>query len=119
MCFQSCEIEDIPTIKVVKMDGKWFTLDNRRLWVFRRLEKRGWCRKIPVIIVNDIPNGRFTTINGGQDIKVRGYPGYRDRDDEDSSDSDKSSSDSDDHCIDSSSDSDDDCIESLDGLKLE
>lgn len=31
-------INDIPKITVCRKDGKWFTLDNRRLWVFRQLE---------------------------------------------------------------------------------
>jgi hypothetical protein len=29
----------IPNISVFKIGGKWFTLDNRRLWVFKKAEE--------------------------------------------------------------------------------
>lgn len=41
-------IEDLPVIDVVWCQQKWvwYTLDNRRLWVFRELEKLGKCQYI-------------------------------------------------------------------------
>ena len=41
-------IEDLPTIDVVWCQKKWvwYTLNNRRLWVFRELEKLGKCQYI-------------------------------------------------------------------------
>lgn len=41
-------IEDVPTIDVVwcKEKWQWYTLNNRRLWVFRELEKKGKCQYI-------------------------------------------------------------------------
>lgn len=41
-------IEDVPTIDVVwcKEKWQWYTLNNRRLWVFRELEKNGKCQYI-------------------------------------------------------------------------
>jgi hypothetical protein len=29
-----CNVQSIPNISVVQRNGKWFTSDNRRLWVF-------------------------------------------------------------------------------------
>ena len=52
--------------------GKWFTADNRRLWVFRDLERLGKCTTIPVRIIINIPVGKFTTKNGGTSVRVRG-----------------------------------------------
>lgn len=41
-------VDDIPKIQVVWSDKhwEWYTLDNRRLWVFQELEKHGSCRMI-------------------------------------------------------------------------
>lgn len=41
-------VEDIPTIDVVWCKEKWvwYTLNNRRLWVLRELEKKGKCQYI-------------------------------------------------------------------------
>jgi hypothetical protein len=41
-----CRISAIPTISVVWRNEKWVTADNRRLWVFRHLEKLGKCTTI-------------------------------------------------------------------------
>ncbi|XP_060572143.1 uncharacterized protein LOC132730274 isoform X2 [Ruditapes philippinarum] len=68
---------DIPTISVAKVGKRWYTADNRRLWVFRKLEELGQCRKIPVDEVDDIPSSKMTTENRGRDIEVRGSPGGR------------------------------------------
>ncbi|KAK3612470.1 hypothetical protein CHS0354_032086 [Potamilus streckersoni] len=77
LCEGRCRIEDIENISVVKKDGMWFTADNRRLWVFRNLERLGKCTKIPVYVTNYIPNHKFTTDNDGESVFVRRNPGGR------------------------------------------
>ena len=63
---------------MVEKNGKFYALDNRRLWVFRELERLGKCKKIPVHVVSDFGRGKkFTTRNGGTSVKVRGDPGGR------------------------------------------
>eukprot|EP00105_Crassostrea_gigas_P034116 XP_019918264.1 PREDICTED: uncharacterized protein LOC109617231 [Crassostrea gigas] len=42
-------IKKIPPMRVCKKDGKWYTLDNRRLWVFRKLEADGHIKDVKVI----------------------------------------------------------------------
>jgi len=59
----------------VQRHGKWVTADNRRLWVFRQLERLGKCDTIPVRITNYIPVGKLTSYNGGESVVVRGSPG--------------------------------------------
>ena len=72
----SCSIHSIPTISVVKKDNKWYTADNRRLWVFRNLERLGKCNEIRVTEGYYIPSSKFTTYNGGESVVVRnGSPG--------------------------------------------
>ncbi|XP_021362102.1 uncharacterized protein LOC110455953 [Mizuhopecten yessoensis] len=66
-----CNISDIPTIKVVNRNGVWFTVDNRRLWVFRKLEELGKCTDIPVRQDYNIPSRKLTTVNEGRSITVR------------------------------------------------
>ena len=53
------------------MDGKWFTTDNRRLWVFRQLERLGKCSTIDVWEGYAIPTSKLTTYNGGSSVHVR------------------------------------------------
>lgn len=43
-----CKVTDLPTIKVVEKRGLWVTADNRRLWVFKKLQILGECEKIVV-----------------------------------------------------------------------
>ncbi|XP_069124890.1 uncharacterized protein [Argopecten irradians] len=69
------DVYDIPTITVVDVDDVWYTTDNRRLWVFQKLEDLGRCKKIPVIEDDEIPPKKFTTENDGISIYVRGDPG--------------------------------------------
>ena len=66
---------NIPTVSVMKRHGKWVTADNRRLWVFRQLERLGKCETISVRITNYIPEGKLTSYNGGESVVVRGSPG--------------------------------------------
>jgi len=44
----SITVNDIPPIKVLEYEGKWWTIDNRRLWVFRE-----YGQVIPVEKVNE------------------------------------------------------------------
>jgi len=67
----------MPTISVMKRNGKWVTADNRRLWVFRQLERLGKCDEIPVRITYYISDDKFTSSNGGEYVSVRGPPGGR------------------------------------------
>ena len=61
----------------MQRNGKWVTADNRRLWVFRQLERLGKCDKIPVRITYYISDDKFTSSNGGEYVSVRGPPGGR------------------------------------------
>ena len=76
LCEGRTTVENIPKISVTKHDGKWFTCNNKRLWVFRHLERLGKCKSIPV---NEtyIPFKKFSTCNGGASVIVRRNPGGR------------------------------------------
>ncbi|KAH3829991.1 uncharacterized protein LOC127877818 [Dreissena polymorpha] len=63
------------TITVVNRNGKWVTTDNRRLWVFRQLERLGKCSYIDVDVGYTIPEEKMTSSNGGVSVHVRGGPG--------------------------------------------
>ncbi|VDI19866.1 Hypothetical predicted protein [Mytilus galloprovincialis] len=67
-----CNVYSIPTITVVKKYGKWFTSDNRRLWVFRKAEEIGFLETIDVTVSSYLNGNKFTTENGGTSIRVRG-----------------------------------------------
>ncbi|CAC5401924.1 unnamed protein product [Mytilus coruscus] len=64
-----CRISDIPTISVISRNGKWVTADNRRLWVFRHLEKLGKCTTIPVMETYHIDFRKLTSVNGGKTVR--------------------------------------------------
>jgi hypothetical protein len=70
-----CNVGSIPNISVVERNGKWFTSDNRRLWVFRKAEEIGFLKSIYVNETYYIRDNKFTTENGGTSIRVRGSPG--------------------------------------------
>ncbi|KAK3610018.1 hypothetical protein CHS0354_032364 [Potamilus streckersoni] len=70
-------IQKIPKISVCQKDGKWFTVDNRRLWIFQQLEKLGKCSEIDVQVTYSIPGNKLTTKNGGESVTVRGDPGSK------------------------------------------
>ena len=74
LCKGDIKVEAIPAIGVMKQDGKWFSGDNRRLWVFRHLERLGKCTQIRVNY-ETIPSKKMTTKNGGMHVRVRGNPG--------------------------------------------
>ncbi|CAG2219459.1 unnamed protein product [Mytilus edulis] len=63
-------IGSIPNICVMKENGKWWTADNRRLWIFRHLEKLGKCTEIPVDTINSIDSRKRTSKNGGIDVYI-------------------------------------------------
>ncbi|KAH3858223.1 hypothetical protein DPMN_100843 [Dreissena polymorpha] len=56
-------------------DGKWVTVDVRRLWVFKELERLGKCDRGDIEVGYSIPSAKLTTRNGGVKIDVRGSPG--------------------------------------------
>lgn len=61
-----CKISDVPTVSVKMINGKWVTADNRRLWVFRHLEKLGKCTTIRVNETNFIDSRKLNSTNGGR-----------------------------------------------------
>jgi hypothetical protein len=61
-----CRISDIPTISVVWRNEKWVTTDNRRLWVFRHLEKLGKCTTIRVNQTYFIDSRKLNSTNDGR-----------------------------------------------------
>jgi hypothetical protein len=60
-------------MRVFKKDGKWFSMDNRRLWVFRKLEAEGHIKDVTVRHTSrdKLPDDKFTTQNGGADVSIR------------------------------------------------
>lgn len=66
-------IHQIPTMRVCMKNGKWFTLDNRRLWIFRRLEEGGHIIDVDVNVVSSdrLSARKFTTTNGGVSVRIR------------------------------------------------
>ncbi|XP_052242993.1 uncharacterized protein LOC127852949 isoform X1 [Dreissena polymorpha] len=75
ICEGRTSIDEIPPIIVVDYDGEWVTVDNRRLWVFRELERLGACRHIDVDVGFFIPDAKMTSTNGGASVHVRRNPG--------------------------------------------
>ncbi|XP_052075259.1 uncharacterized protein LOC127712697 [Mytilus californianus] len=67
-----CNVRSIPTISVVNKYGKWYTSDNRRLWVFRKAQEIGFLETINVNQSYYLNEDKFTTENGGTSIRVRG-----------------------------------------------
>lgn len=63
--------EDVPPIRLVKMDGKLYSLDNRRLEAFRQAEV-----KVPYRMATqeeaEAEAWKFTTQNDGALIRIRG-----------------------------------------------
>ena len=66
-------IAEIPVIKVCFKNNKWFTLDNRRLWVFKTLEEDRYISDIELKIVSEseLPESNFTTIHDGTSVVTR------------------------------------------------
>jgi len=80
--FCRCTFEKLPMISVAReyvpnsfgTTFKWFSADNRRLWVAKHLERLGKLDRIQVNVVRGIPLQKMTTKNGGVSIRVRGDP---------------------------------------------
>ena len=66
-----CNVADIPIMNVMKRNGKWFTSDNRRLWVFRTGDEIGFLETVKVNVIYYISDTKFTTVNHGQSVRVR------------------------------------------------
>ena len=75
LCEGHMTVSDIPVIGVMEKGGRWYSGDNRRLWIFRELERLGKCTDIFVDVINYIPLKKFTTHNRGESVRVRGDPG--------------------------------------------
>lgn len=54
LCEGKIKIRDIPPISVIRYNSGWLTVNNRRLWVFRQMERLGKCARIPVVVVKEI-----------------------------------------------------------------
>ncbi|XP_076817448.1 uncharacterized protein LOC143462991 [Clavelina lepadiformis] len=67
-------VDDLPMIRVVRRNGRYYAFDNRRLYVFRVLENRGCLRTVTVLKASSgqFQPRRFTTLNNGISITVRG-----------------------------------------------
>lgn len=64
-------VVDIPRIRVAEKDGKYYSMDNRRLYVFKRFEeKKGTKIKVKCIETGMDP-GKFTTTNDGTSIRIK------------------------------------------------
>lgn len=57
------DVSDIPPIRVVKHSGKWYSLDNRRLYIFKLFGVKITCERC-----DELPHGR---IYGKKDITIR------------------------------------------------
>ena len=71
----SFKVALIPNIRVCQKNERWYTLDNRRLWVFKRLEEE---RRITDIEVDTVSSSlltakKFSTKNGGVSVKIRSF----------------------------------------------
>lgn len=53
-------------------NGKWFMLDNCRLWVFRRLEEDGYIIDVDVNVVSSdcLKVRKFIIMNGGVSVCI-------------------------------------------------
>lgn len=68
----ACSIQDIKIIQVVCRYGMYITADNRRLWIFKKLEELGECTEIPIRMTHYISSKKSVT---GSTIRIRGNPG--------------------------------------------
>ena len=73
LCEGEIKISDIPKISVLKRDTEWITINNRRLWIFRQMERLGKCTKIPVLATDEITLPR--DCDAFKDASVREDPG--------------------------------------------
>lgn len=64
------KVDEIPKIEVEEIEGNLYSADNRRLWVFQKLEKLGKCDTIAVKFGN-IESRKLTTKNSGTSVRIR------------------------------------------------
>ncbi|CAK8679926.1 unnamed protein product [Clavelina lepadiformis] len=66
-------VDDLPMIRVVKRNGRYYAFDNRRLYVYRVLEKRGYLRTVTVLkaSLSQFQPARFSTLNNGVSVTLR------------------------------------------------
>jgi hypothetical protein len=64
-------VDFIPNISVFKIGVKWFALDNRRLWVFKKAEELGILSSIDVDVTYEIDDSKITTTCDGRYVRVR------------------------------------------------
>ncbi|XP_002132092.4 uncharacterized protein LOC100184451 [Ciona intestinalis] len=67
----SVSADEIPPIRVIIKDNKAISVDNRRLYVFRVLEKAGCLHSIKVQVINQYDENRFTSTNDGCHARLR------------------------------------------------
>lgn len=72
ICEGRVDVKTIPPISVAKVNNRFYSADNRRLYVFRVLEKRGVLSHIDVRLVDHIYPDKMTTENEGVSVEVRG-----------------------------------------------
>lgn len=64
---------DIPSIAITRRNGRWVTLDNRRLVSFQMAGKPIPCRLASdAEVAKAERDGKFSSTNGGTSIKIRG-----------------------------------------------
>ena len=65
-------IQELPTIKVVFRNDAYYAFDNRRLYVYRVLHRRGKLDKISVLLasIDQFQPSRFTTTNNGRTVTM-------------------------------------------------
>ncbi|CAH1801699.1 unnamed protein product [Owenia fusiformis] len=70
-------LDDFPVMQVTWMDGRWWSMNNRRLYLCRKLEAAGCIGevRVKVLDLHDIPphiwNQKFTTQTGGESVGIR------------------------------------------------
>lgn len=66
-------VDALPMIRVILCSGNFFSLDNRRLYVYRVLHYRGLLKHIQVKLVpiTKLRSSKFTTRNNGTSVFVR------------------------------------------------
>ena len=74
LCEGRMTVSDIPPKGFMQKGGRWYTGDNRRLWIFLELERLGKCTNL-FVISTYVPAKKFTTHNRGKSVRVRGNPG--------------------------------------------
>lgn len=66
-------VYDIPIISIFKMNKRWYTSDNRRLWVYQAVAKSDPNFRIPVKVIKkfQVRPSKITTQNEGKFVRLR------------------------------------------------